>query len=57
MPVGHAETVVGYEEADDSWWNPTEPPLYVTTHDTYGDTNELTFKSTSLSFIVLTINK
>ncbi|AFO59227.1 MULTISPECIES: C39 family peptidase [unclassified Natrinema] len=53
--VGHSETVVGYEQDDNSWWDPTEPSLHVTTHDTYGDVNELTFTSTSVSFFITSI--
>ncbi|ELZ00587.1 hypothetical protein C481_13124 [Natrialba asiatica DSM 12278] len=55
VPTGHAETVIGYEEDDNPPWDPTQPTLYATTHDTYGDTNELTFKSTSVGFVVLEI--
>ncbi|RZH66332.1 hypothetical protein [Natrinema altunense] len=54
--VGHSETAVGYEQDDNSWWDPTEPPLHVTTYDTYGDVNELTFTSSSLSFFITSIS-
>ncbi len=53
--VGHSETAVGYEQDDNSWWDPTEPPLHVTTYDTYGEVNELTFTSSSLSFFITSI--
>lgn len=55
--VGHAETVVGYEEGNDPIWNPTQPTLYATTYDTYGDVNELALKSTTVEFYVFEIRK
>lgn len=55
LPVGHSETVFEYEEADDSWWNPTEPTMYVSTYDTYGEIDEFTLKSSSIMFLVQTI--
>lgn len=56
IAVGHSETAYEYEEGDDPVWNPTEPTLYVTTHDTYGDINEITLKSTTLLFLVQSID-
>ncbi|QCW04207.1 hypothetical protein [Natrinema pallidum] len=53
--VGHSETAVGYEQDENSWWDPTEPSLHVTTYDTYGEVNELTFSSSSLSFFITSI--
>lgn len=53
--VGHAETVYGYEEGDNAWYNPTDPTLYVSTYDTYGNENELSFGTWDQSFVVLEI--
>lgn len=55
LPIGHSETVFEYEEGDNPWWNPTEPTMYVSTYDTYGDVDEFTLKSTSVKFLVQTI--
>ncbi len=53
--VGHAETATGYEADDNSWWNPTDPSVYVTTHDTYGGVNELKLSTSSPAYFVTSI--
>ncbi|RQH03342.1 hypothetical protein EA472_01845 [Natrarchaeobius oligotrophus] len=53
--VGHAETVHEYEEGDDPWYDPTEPTLYVTTYDTYGGTSEFSLSSSTVLYLVQSI--
>ncbi|WP_222914435.1 C39 family peptidase [Natrinema sp. SYSU A 869] len=55
IAVGHSETAYEYEEDDNPWYDPTEPALYVTTHDTYGSVNEISLKSTTVMFLVQSI--
>lgn len=53
--VGHSEAAWLYEEGDNPWWDPTSPPIYVSTYDTYGGTNELTLGSSSASYFVTSV--
>lgn len=53
--VGHAEVAHGYVEGDNPWWDPTDPPLYVTTNDGYGSINELRFGTDTTNFFVTSI--
>ena len=55
LPVGHSETAYEYEEDDSPWYDPTEPTLYVTTYDTYGGVNEFSLSSTTLLYLVQSI--
>lgn len=47
MPVGHSETGWGYEDDDGD--------LYVSTHDTYGNTNELVLTSVTDAYLAQSI--